>query len=233
MKVEVQEKAQERIQEKAQEKIQEKKPAQKEQTSKKQHRKKNKKKKRHPFRTFFLWFCGLNIFIVIMAVFAGFMFIRKRLDNMAVIDAQFLQTYETSVILDKNGDVIWKPADRRVTVLEYEEIPKLYVDALIAVEDAGYWSSPGISYSGIYNMVYTTIMSRFDSTVKPRGGSTIEQQLIKNIYYNGGSGYETTTRKIQEIFLALQLDRNFTKEEILTFYVNHLEYAEGDRKSVV
>lgn len=195
--------------------------------SKKQRRKKNKKKKRHPFRTFFLWFCGLNIFIVIMAVFVGFMFIRKRLDNMAVIDAQFLQTYETSVILDKNGDVIWKPADRRVTVLEYEEIPKLYVDALIAVEDAGYWSSPGISYSGIYNMVYTTIMSRFDSTVKPRGGSTIEQQLIKNIYYNGGSGYETTTRKIQEIFLALQLDRNFTKEEILTFYVNHLEYAEG------
>lgn len=162
-----------------------------------------------------------------MAVFVGFMFIRKRLDNMAVIDAQFLQTYETSVILDKNGDVIWKPADRRVTVLEYEEIPKLYADALIAVEDAGYWSSPGISYSGIYNMVYTTIMSRFDSTVKPRGGSTIEQQLIKNIYYNGGSGYETTTRKIQEIFLALQLDRNFTKEEILTFYVNHLEYAEG------
>ena len=41
------------------------------------------------------------------------------------------------------------------------------------------------------------------------------------------SAYETTTRKIQEIFLALQLDRNFTKEEILTFYVNHLEYADG------
>lgn len=157
----------------------------------------------------------------------AFMFIRKRLDNMAVIDAQYMQTYETSKILDKNGDVIWEPTDHRVTTLAYEEIPELYIDALVAVEDAEYWSSPGISYTGIANMVYTTIRSKFDETVKPRGGSTIEQQLIKNVYYNGGSGYETTTRKIQEIFLALQLDRNFTKEEILTFYINHLEYAEG------
>ena len=193
----------------------------------KQKRPKEKKKKKHRFRNFFLGFCGFNIFLVVMVVFVAFMFIRKRLDNMAVIDAQYLQTYETSKILDKYGDVIWEPTDHRVTLLKYEEIPKLYADALIAVEDAGYWSSPGISYKGIGNMIYTTIMSRFDSTIKPRGGSTIEQQLIKNVYYNGGAGYETTTRKIQEIFLALQLDRNFTKEEILTFYVNHLEYAEG------
>lgn len=162
-----------------------------------------------------------------MAVFATFLFIRQRLNSLAVIDTQYLQTYETSKILDKNGDIIWEPADHRVTLLEYEEIPQLYLEALIAVEDAGYWKSPGISGTGIANMIYTTVRSKFDSSVRPRGGSSIEQQLIKNIYYNGGSGYETTTRKIQEIFLALQLDRNFTKEEIITFYVNHLEYAEG------
>lgn len=189
--------------------------------------KQKKNKKKHRFRRFFLGFCGFNIFLMIVVVFIGFMFIRKRLDNMAVIDAQYLQTYETSKILDKYGNVIWEPTDRRVTLLEYEEIPKLYLDALISVEDAGYWTSPGISYKGIANMIYTTIMSKLDDTVTARGGSTLEQQLIKNVYYNGGLGYETTTRKIQEIFLALQLDRNFTKEEILTFYVNHLEYAEG------
>lgn len=163
-----------------------------------------------------------------MAVFVAFMYIRQKLDSMAVIDAQFLQTYETSKILDCNGDVIWEPADRRVTVLEYEEIPELYLDALIAVEDADYWNSPGVSYKGIGNMVYTTLMHKYvDPSITPRGGSTLEQQLIKNVYYNGGEGYETTTRKIQEIFLALQLDRNFTKEEIITFYVNALEFAEG------
>lgn len=187
----------------------------------------SKPKKKHRLRNFFLGFCGFNAFLVIMVVFVAAMFISSRLKNMAVIDAQYLQTYETSKILDKYGNVIWEPADRRVTVLEYKEIPKLYVDTLIAVEDEDYWSSPGVSYKGIANMIYTTIRSRFDSSVKPRGGSTIEQQLIKNVYYNKGAGYETTTRKIQEIFLALQLDKNFTKEEILAFYVNHLEFAEG------
>lgn len=164
---------------------------------------------------------------MIVTVLIAVMYIRQRLDSLDVIDAQYLQTYETSQILDKNGKVIWKPTDHRVTVLEYEEIPELYLEALITTEDDGFWSSPGVSYTGIANMVYTSIRSKFDDTVTPRGGSTIEQQLIKNVYYNGGDGYETTTRKIQEIFLALQLDRNFSKEEIITYYVNHLEFAEG------
>ena len=186
-----------------------------------------KAKNKHRLRNFFLMFCLFSIFVVTTVVLVGTMYIRQRLDSLGVIDAQYLQTYETSKILDKNGNVIWKPTDRRVMVLEYEEIPKLYLDALIATEDAGYWKSPGVSYSGIVNMVYTTIRSKVDNTVVARGGSTIEQQLIKNVYYNGGSGYETTTRKIQEIFLALQLDKNFTKEEIITYYVNQLEFAEG------
>ena len=199
------------------------------QLTKKQKKKLKRKvrRKKHRFLKFFLRFCFLNLFLVIMAVFIGFMYVRQRLDNMAVIDAQYLQTYDTSKITDKDGNVIWEPTDRRVTVLEYDEIPELYKQALIAVEDAEYWTSPGVSYKGIFNMVYTTIRSKVDSTVKPRGGSTLEQQLIKNVYYNGGYGHETTTRKIQEIFLALQIDRNFTKEEILSFYVNHLEFAEG------
>lgn len=199
-------------------------------SSRKSRKKKLERKarrKKHRFLKFFLRFCMLNLFLVIMIVFAAFMYVRQRLDNMAVIDAQYLQAYDTSKITDKYGNTIWEPTDYRVTLLEYDEIPELYKQALIAVEDAEYWTSPGVSYKGIINMVYTTVRSKFDSTVRARGGSTLEQQLIKNVYYNNGYGYETTTRKIQEIFLALQLDRNFTKEEILTFYVNHLEFAEG------
>lgn len=190
-------------------------------------KKSQKPKKKHRLRNFFLTFCLFSICTVAVVVLVAALYIRQRLNSLGVIDAQYLQTYETSKILDKNGDVIWEPTDHRVTILEYEEIPKLYLDALIATEDSEYWSSPGISYKGIANMVYTTIRSKFDNTVTARGGSTIEQQLIKNVYYNGGSGYETTTRKIQEIFLALQLDENFTKEEIITYYVNQLEFAEG------
>ena len=91
---------------------------------------------------------------------------------MEIVDAQFLETYNTSKILDKNGNVIWEPTDKRVTVLTYEEIPELYKDALIAVEDADYWESPGVSWKGMFNMVYTTLMNKFvDSSVTPRSSS--------------------------------------------------------------
>lgn len=207
--------------------MEKKKPEEQKITRRQKRLEKKAKKKKHRLRNFFLTFCLFSLFVVIIVVLIAAMYIRQRLDGLGVIDAQYLQTYETSKILDKNGKVIWEPTDHRVTILEYDEIPKLYLDTLIATEDAEYWSSPGVSYKGIANMVYTTIKSKYDNTVTARGGSTIEQQLIKNVYYNGGSGYETTTRKIQEIFLALQLDKNFSKEQIITYYINQLKFAEG------
>ena len=185
------------------------------------------KNKKHRFRRFFFWFLGLNLLLVLLVAFAGMLFIRHRLKTLPVIDAQYLKTYETSKILDKSGNIIWQPTDRRVTVLEYGEIPEFYKTALIAVEDEGFWNSKGVSVKGVANMVIGVLRSKVDKSYIPRGGSTIEQQLIKNKFYDGGLGYDTTTRKIQELFLAIQLDENFTKEEILAFYVNDLEFAEG------
>ena len=110
--------------------------------------KKRKNKKKHRLLKCFLGFSGICLFLVLLTVLAGTIFIRQRLNNMEIIDAQFLETYDTSKILDKNGNVIWEPTDKRVTVLSYEEIPELYKDALIAVEDADYWESPGVSWKG-------------------------------------------------------------------------------------
>ena len=173
------------------------------------------------------WFCFGNLLLALLVLLGGMLYIRHRLSSLPIVDAQYLETYEPSKILDKDGSVIWQPADRRACRLSYEEIPEFYRTALIAVEDQEYWDSPGISVRGVANMVYGVLRSKVDKSFVPRGGSTIEQQLIKNKFYNGGDGYDVTTRKIQELFLAMQLDENFTKEEIFTFYVNDLEYAEG------
>lgn len=186
-----------------------------------------KMKKPHRWRKRLLLFVGLNVLLLVITVFAGMVFIRHRLKSLPVIDAQYLASYEPSKILDKNGDIIWQQTDKRVSLLTYEEIPEFYKTALIAVEDANFWNSKGVSIKGIANMVFGVIRSKVDSSYIPRGGSTIEQQLIKNKFYDGGLGHDTSTRKIQELFLAVQIDQNFTKEEILTFYVNDLEYAEG------
>lgn len=189
--------------------------------------KKTKEKKPHKWRKRILVFLLAQFLIAALVLLAGMLYIRHRLNSLPAVDAQYLETYEPSKILDKNGDVIWQPTDQRTVRLTYEEIPEFYETAIVAVEDEDFWESRGVSVKGIANMVYSVLRSKVDSDYTARGGSTIDQQLIKNKYFDGGKGYEVTTRKIQELFLAMQLNENFTKEEILTFYVNDLEYAEG------
>lgn len=186
-----------------------------------------KEKTKGRWRKRLLLFFIINVLLVLFVLLGGMLFIRHRLTSLPVIDAQYLSTYEPSKILDKNGDIIWQPTDQRATILTYEEIPEFYEIAIVAVEDENFWTSPGISIKGMANMVYGVLRSKIDTDYKPRGGSTIDQQLIKNKFFDGGTGHEVTTRKIQELFLAMQLNENFTKQEILTFYINDLEFAEG------
>lgn len=188
---------------------------------------KEQTKKPHHWRKRILIFLLVNFMVIVLALLAGMLYIRQRLNSLPAVDAQYLETYEPSRILDKNGDVIWQPADQRTVRLTYEQIPEFYETAIVAIEDADFWESPGVSVKGIGNMVYSVLRSKVDGEYTARGGSTIDQQLIKNKFFDGGKGHEVTTRKIQELFLAMQLNENFTKEEILTFYVNDLEYAEG------
>lgn len=188
---------------------------------------KEQTKKPHRWRKRILIFLLVNFMVIVLALLAGMLYIRQRLNSLPAVDAQYLETYEPSRILDRNGDVIWQPADQRTVRLTYEQIPEFYETAIVAIEDEDFWENPGVSVKGIGNMVYSVLRSKVDENYTARGGSTIDQQLIKNKFFDGGKGHEVTTRKIQELFLAMQLNENFTKEEILTFYVNDLEYAEG------
>ena len=198
--------------------------------SREERRKSNKrKKKRGFFRVMFSSMKILTLFVITGAAVGLFLValvINHELEDIPVVDAQFLETYPTSEITDKDGKVIWKPTDYRIETMTYEEIPDLYKDFLVATEDKEFWESKGFSPKGIFNMVTGTVRSKVDSSYKARGGSTIDQQLIKNKYFDGGRGHSVVTRKIQEIFLSMQLNQNFTKEEIMTFYVNDLEFAE-------
>lgn len=154
--------------------------------------------------------CGLLVFA------AGLFYIDHTLKTLPPIDAVYLNTYGTTQITDKDGTVIYEDTSRLVKSATYDELPELYTKGLIAVEDNKFWESKGYSITGMAN----GLLGR-------RGGSTIEQQLIKNTYYNGGVGYKTITRKIHEVFLAKQMDENLSKKEILTYYINKLELGEN------
>lgn len=157
----------------------------------------------------------------------GLLFILYTVNKTPNIDANLLKTHSGTKITDKDNNIIWQNSNTIIYPIENKDIPELYKKALLATEDQDFEKSSGISIKGISNAIYTSARSKIQKSYKARGGSTIEQQLIKNTYYNGGRDVNVVTRKIQELFLAQQLNKNFTKDEIFNFYVNKLEYSEN------
>ena len=120
-----------------------------------------------------------------------------------------------------------KPLETAVTELrgkenytKYEEIPKIYFDALIAVEDRRFYKHNGFDIIGTSRAIYNDFQAR----EWMEGGSTIAQQLAKNIYFPDD---RTLQRKIAEIFMAMKIEREYEKEEVLELYVNGIYYGSG------
>lgn len=99
-------------------------------------------------------------------------------------------------------------------------LPQMYLDAVIAVEDRRFYYHPGIDIISIGRAVLTDI--REMKLVE--GGSTITQQFAKNIFFTQSKKFE---RKIAEMFMALRLERMYTKDEILELYVNTIYFGSG------
>lgn len=104
--------------------------------------------------------------------------------------------------------------------LTYDEIPDVMVDAMIAVEDRRFRSHPGIDPIGLTRAIY--VNTRAGHSVQ--GGSTITQQLARNIFLNND---RTWTRKAREALIALAIERKFTKDEILELYLNRVYFGGG------
>ncbi len=102
----------------------------------------------------------------------------------------------------------------------YDELPKDYINAVVAVEDHRYYSHGPIDLIGIGRAMYTNLRDgEFDE-----GGSTITQQVAKNIIFNQD---KTLIRKVGEVFGAFDLEKNYSKQEILALYVNSSYFGDG------
>lgn len=100
------------------------------------------------------------------------------------------------------------------------ELPQIYIDAVIAVEDHNYYEHGAISIVSTARAVLTNIKDR-DYT---EGGSTITQQVAKNLYF---TQEKKLTRKVAEMFMAIELEKHYSKDEIFEFYVNNIYYGSG------
>ncbi len=105
-------------------------------------------------------------------------------------------------------------------LVDYEEIPQNLIDALVAIEDQRFWTHHGVDWKRTAGAFLNMFLGMRDTY----GGSTITQQLIKNMTQNDEV---TVKRKILEIFRALEFERNYSKEEILEMYLNHIFLGES------
>ncbi len=103
---------------------------------------------------------------------------------------------------------------------KYEELPEIYVEAVVSVEDKRFWSHHGVDYLAIGRALWNDI--RAMSFVE--GGSTISQQLMKNEYFTQEKKLE---RKFAEVFAAWELEREYGKKEIFELYVNTIYFGSG------
>ena len=103
---------------------------------------------------------------------------------------------------------------------QFEQLPEIYVDAVLSVEDKRFWSHPGVDVLAICRAAWNDLRT----LSLAEGGSTITQQLMKNEYF---TQEKTLERKFAEIFAALAMERAYSKEEIFELYVNTIYFGSG------
>lgn len=129
---------------------------------------------------------------------------------------------ETSVVYDTNGKKIREvTGEKEVYYKTYDEIPAYFVEAMVSVEDRRFYEHKGVDYEGIARAAY--ILFKNDGNIT-QGASTITQQLARGIFLTNEVSYE---RKIKEIFIAWELEKKYTKQQILEFYLNTIFFSNG------
>lgn len=170
--------------------------------------------------TFLKIFIGLIIFIIVMAVGVGIGFVTANMNVKADLSKDILPP-ASSHMYDSAGNeiAIIHATENRVPV-KIEQIPVNLQNAFVAIEDNRFYEHKGVDFRGLARAAYTN----FVRGEIAEGGSTITQQLAKNAYLTQDRTYK---RKVQEIFLALQLEKQYTKQEILELYLNQIYFGQG------
>lgn len=133
-------------------------------------------------------------------------------------DASSLMKVESTVFFDRKGQVLYTVhGEENREVVPTEEIPKFVKQASVAIEDDGFYSHNGFDIPAIIKAILSEI-----GIGRQRGGSTITQQFVKNALL---SNERTYTRKFKEIILATRIEKYYTKDEILTMYLNKIPYG--------
>ena len=194
----------------------------------------------HPKRVFKWWFSKrgqktiwktIAACFLILIIFIGglFLYYKKDLDEIRLDEMSISETVNT--YLDRNGEVLWKDTgnENYRLVVDADEISPYMYQATIAIEDRNFYNHIGVDFVGLVRAALSTLGGH-----GVQGGSTLTQQLIKQVYFADEAASENRgglTRKIKELILAIELERMYSKDQILTMYLNQSPYG-GRRNGV-
>lgn len=136
------------------------------------------------------------------------------------IDVEKLSDPFSSKIYDKDGNLFADLGDVKRTKIEFDDLPDILVDAVVAAEDARFFKHFGIDLRRMAGAVVANIQRGFGA----EGASTITQQVVENAFLTKDKKLK---RKVQEQWLAIKLEREFSKEQILEMYLNKIYYGSG------
>ena len=146
-------------------------------------------------------------------------------DAKKIVSKSTMETFrqnETSIIYDANGNIMSKlKGEKDVYYIKYSDIPQVAVSAITSIEDKNFFKHKGYDLKAIIRAGFAYIKNK---GVITQGGSTITQQLARNIFL---SFEESWQRKAREIFIAIELEKKYTKKEIMEFYLNNIYFANG------
>lgn len=190
----------------------------------------------HPKRMAGFWFskkggmfalkaAGIGILIFVLAVGALFAYFRKDLD--AIRPGEIAKRVQTTVTkyYDRNDVLLWedKGEGNYTLVVDGDKISKRLKQATIAIEDRDFYKHGGVSVQGLTRAALSNTQG--NST---QGGSTLTQQLVKQVFFADESterGLAGIPRKIKEMILAIEVERMYSKDEILNLYLNESPYG--------
>lgn len=128
---------------------------------------------------------------------------------------------QTSIIYDADGAMIsYIKGEKESDYVQYEDIPAEFVTAMVSIEDKRYYQHDGIDYVAILRSAKAII----ESGSLSQGGSTITMQLARNIYLSSEKSWE---RKIKEMFIAAELEKLYSKNKIMEYYLNNIYFSNG------
>jgi penicillin-binding protein 1A len=157
----------------------------------------------------------------IWALFLGFCFAAWLAFDLPDVDTlNEIDKRPSVTLLDRNGDIFATYGDLYGETVQLAELPIYLPQAVLAMEDRRFYDHSGVDPRGLARAIYTNI-AEWDLV---QGGSTVTQQLAKNVFL---THERTLRRKGQELMLAIWLERHFSKDEILTLYLNRIYFGAG------